>query len=51
MYQKTYDGNCGAGYPHDNWTAWPHNPAPVPTSLDAFQIDHTYNIICLESTV
>jgi hypothetical protein len=21
------------------------------TSLDAFQIDHTYNIICLESTV
>jgi hypothetical protein len=28
-----------------------HNPAPVPTSLHAFQNDDTYNQLCLESTV
>jgi hypothetical protein len=32
-------------------THFSYNPVPVPTSLDAFQIDHTYNQLCLESTV
>jgi hypothetical protein len=27
------------------------NPAPAPTSLHASQVNHTYNQLCLESTV